>query len=240
MENTVSVNNKQVQDFFEQWQLYQIIIENNYMIHNEIADFLVQYLHYWDNRELRLLELGCGDSSLLARVLDDSNRVIDTYCGIDLSSMALDLSRQNMQNKSRSCQLIMGNMLSELSQQTQLFDLILAGYSLHHLGFEDKKQLLKLCHKHLAANGKLIIYDLINNNNEEPDIYLQRCVNYFFSNWTELTQEQLQQVREHVLNHDYPESIQSWQNLSTLSGFKDCEIKFRDKQQMYGIIEMIY
>jgi len=246
MENTSSTQtqtqtktkNSQIQQFFEQWQLYQIIIENNYMMHNEIADFLVHYLHHWDEKSLRVLELGCGDSSMLARVLNECKKTIETYCGIDLSSMALEISDKNMQNTTGSCQLIKGDMLTELLQQTQQYDLILAGYSLHHLDYEEKKQLMSLCHKRLKKNGKLVIYDLLNNDDEESQIYLQRCVNFFSTHWTALTHKQLQQVSEHVLNNDHPESMQSWQNLSTISDFKGCELKFRDKRQMYGIIEM--
>jgi len=229
----------EVQQFFEQWHLYKTIIDNNYMNHNDIANYLINHINAMDhNSNIRILELGCGDSSMLARVLHNTNKTIDSYYGIDLSSMALELGEKNLQGKATHLHLIMGDMVSELSIITQHFDLILAGYSLHHLMYETKQQLLKQCHGCLTTNGKLLIYDLLNNENEDPQNYLHRCVNYFSKHWKQLTTDQLQQVSNHVLNYDYPESIQSWKILTQQSGFTNCEIKLRDENEMYAMLEI--
>ena len=48
---------------------------------------------------LRILDLGCGDSDYIARVLEaaEGASVVESYTGVDLSEPALAISERNIQ-----------------------------------------------------------------------------------------------------------------------------------------------
>ncbi|MCK5433016.1 MAG: class I SAM-dependent methyltransferase [Gammaproteobacteria bacterium] len=57
---------------------------------------------------LRILELGCGDTYIVSQL--SQNTGIATYCGIDLSSMALSFAAQNLSHKVDKLDLHEGDM----------------------------------------------------------------------------------------------------------------------------------
>lgn len=48
--------------FNNQWILYQKILNNNYMGHQEIYDILHEFLLSNFQKPFKMLELGCGDA----------------------------------------------------------------------------------------------------------------------------------------------------------------------------------
>ncbi|MDY7013154.1 MAG: ubiquinone biosynthesis protein UbiE, partial [Cyanobacteriota bacterium] len=55
--------------FNQQWQLYQKILFNNYMGHQEIYGVLHELLINDLKKPFSLLDLGCGDASFTAQAL---------------------------------------------------------------------------------------------------------------------------------------------------------------------------
>ena len=80
--------------FNEQWWLYQKVLRNNYMGHKEIYSILHEFLLRYDQKPLKILDLGCGDASFVSQAL--LNTTMNFYCGIDLSEPALEIARDNM------------------------------------------------------------------------------------------------------------------------------------------------
>jgi len=66
---------------FEGWELYQIAIANNYMIHQEIIDCLGDQLSKTGGTACSVLEIGCGDSYVISEIAKSTN--IDRYVGIE-------------------------------------------------------------------------------------------------------------------------------------------------------------
>ncbi len=228
--------NEEVQKFFEGWELYKKVIANNYMLHTEIIEVLTQRLNRVSSKNLSILELGCGDSHTISKVME--RITVSKYCGIDLSKIALGFAEKNLERKVSQRQFIVGDMVAEFNDISESYDVILAGYSLHHLEKDIKNKVLQNCKKRLNRNGKILIYDIVHETDEDCEQYLIRYVQHFEKNWIEMTDEQHIMTREHVLKYDIPESLLNWQELAQKNDFHECTCKFRDENKMYAIMEI--
>jgi methylase of polypeptide subunit release factors len=84
-----------VEEFFnKQWKIYQKVLNNNYMGHNEIYGILHKFLLNNFQKPFKMLDLGCGDASLTSLVLSNTN--ITSYHGVDLSIAALEIAKENL------------------------------------------------------------------------------------------------------------------------------------------------
>jgi methylase of polypeptide subunit release factors len=80
-------NNNQVRAYFDRWHVYQVVIEPDYMAHRGIHDALRESLRSKNIESFSILDLGCGDGSLLTKTLDGFP--VSKYIGGDLSALAL-------------------------------------------------------------------------------------------------------------------------------------------------------
>ncbi len=81
--------------FNHQWQLYQKILNNNYMGHREIYRILHEFLARYSPKPFKMIDLGCGDASFVAQAL--MNTTITFYQGIDQERR--DVRRQKAEGK---------------------------------------------------------------------------------------------------------------------------------------------
>ena len=229
-------NNKEnIKQFFEGWQLYSAVIEHNYMMHKEIIAFLRERLRNLNKTGLHILEVGCGDAHAISQIAKQVD--IKHYTGIDLSEMALGFAEEKLGNRIKYIQLISGDMTEKIHAASERYDVIIAGYSMHHLNSQQKGQLFANFKQRLNNNGLLIIYDLVQNENESSQQYIKRALDNFETHWTALSQQQLVSVFEHVSQNDIPESWQGWRKLAEQNGFPSQDLVLRDKHNIYGIME---
>ena len=86
---------QEVQRFFDQWNIYQRVIQNNFMFHKQIHQVVYELLfNHFQQEPFSLLDLGCGDSSLIAKTIKDLP--ISYYHGIDISEMALEAAKKKL------------------------------------------------------------------------------------------------------------------------------------------------
>ena len=78
--------------FFQGWQLYQSIIQNNCMDHREIGSAVRNVCETF-TEDFTVLDLGCGDSSMAIKALEGLR--VSSYTGVDLTAPALELARAN-------------------------------------------------------------------------------------------------------------------------------------------------
>lgn len=86
------MKNDEVREFFEQWDLYQKVISNNYMQHEEIGLVLSEIII--DRKNSSLLDVGCDGADIVVKFLKTSS--VNRYCGIDLSEFALRVAKDRM------------------------------------------------------------------------------------------------------------------------------------------------
>ncbi|MCB1865391.1 MAG: class I SAM-dependent methyltransferase [Chromatiales bacterium] len=229
-------DDKDIQSFFEGWQLYQQVIAGNYMLHNEITDQMRRALGGLLHVDMNVLEVGCGDAYVLSQALEGNE--IAHYRGIDLSAPALEFARKNLDGRVRDIQLHADTMQRSADYADRPYHLIVAGYSMHHLENDEKRELLAWMHDQLTDDGEIFVYDVFRRDDETREQFLERSVRCFRDQWADLSEDQLSRVSAHVLNQDHPESIPSWEAIAARAGFADCMWTFRDPYDLYAVVRM--
>ncbi len=227
----------EIRAFFESWDLYTTVIQENYMIHTEVMAYIMRRLTELGWSDLNILEVGCGDAhvvSELARFV-----TIERYCGIELSKIAMDFAAAKLEGKVEKLDLINGEMAQEIGGVEGKFDLILAGYTVHHLDTEAKRRFLAALREKLYPGGLLVVYDVVHRQEESREQYIDRAVAFFEENWTALTPEQRQRVKDHVRQNDIPESWEGWREVAEESGYKTQRFPYYDKNRLFGIMEFL-
>ena len=112
----------------------------------------------------------------------------------------------------------------------------MSGYSLHHLQLWQKDILFGNCRETLKENGIFLVYDLIKKDDENRDEYLNRYWNNCRNNRKEMTIKELENSKKHIFQRDFPETIETLNQLASKHGFKQSNIMYRDAQLLLGLI----
>lgn len=230
MESKEATEQLEMSMFSEQWGTYMSVIEHNYMYHKELIEIVKEELKGFEAPSI--LDLGCGDSYIISESLSD-DQVID-YWGVDSAAMALESGRENLKRAKGEITLINEDLLKALEGMKRSFDIVISGYSLHHLEAEDKEKCFSLISKLLSDGGVFIFYDLENNPNETGAEYIKRVCDVFDSDWSQFDASTLEDIRTHVEGNDLPENERFYLDNFERTGFSDVEKVFRDKDEMFS------
>lgn len=228
----MSLANKSQQAMFtEQWNIYQKVIANNFMYHTEIIDIVGRELEKYEKPSI--LDLGCGDSYVISQSIA-GNQKID-YRGIDSAMPALEHGKDNLKFVDGKIDLINTDLLTELQSCNQLFDVILLGYSLHHLSAADKQQCFSLLSGLIADNGVVILYDLEMSPGEIRSAYIKRACTLFIHKWHGFDDHSMQSITAHVEENDIPENEQFYVSGFERAGFSRVNKEFRDPDNLFSV-----
>lgn len=216
------MSEKEIKDFFNKWQVYQVFMQEDYMYHNEMSERLHQLLVERFSTPFKLLHLGCGDASYMTHTIDNTH--IADYVCMDISSVALDYAMKNMHTHSFKKKFIEGNFYDDLEKAGADFDIICIGYSLHHIKGKDKASFLQRCKKLLKENGCIVLVDIYREENETRDEYMGRFVDAVKHQYTAFNPEQQALVIDHVTNNDYPEKISEMKATANKIGFTSADV----------------
>jgi ubiquinone/menaquinone biosynthesis C-methylase UbiE len=193
-----------VKEVFDQWSMYEAVVEADYMYHAE----LVATLAAWAQKQsepLRIIDLGCGDAWLSTHAFRDAK--VASYRGVDVSDSASELARTNIAIWPGRHEVVAGNLADFLRQSpTASASVILASYSIHHFASDAKIELISECWRVLVPGGTFIWIDAVRNDTESRDAYINRLTNVMHNHWTALTPDQRQKACMHVRQSDYPET----------------------------------
>jgi len=228
---------EEIKAFFDDWDLYTKVIEQNYMIHAEVLAYIMRRLTELGWSDLSVLEVGCGDAHVVSELSRFVN--IERYCGIELSKIALEFATTKLKGKVEDPILINGEMAEEVSGVEGKFDLILAGYTIHHLDKAGKQAFLAALRKKLYPGGLLIVYDIVHRQEETKEDYINRAVDFFDSEWNAFSSEQLASIRDHMTQNDIPESWEGWRNAAIESGYGKQRFPYYDQNRLFGIMEFL-
>ncbi|MEI6381194.1 MAG: class I SAM-dependent methyltransferase [Cyanobacteriota bacterium ELA615] len=218
--------------FTEQWQVYQKVLDFDYMSHQGIYHCLTAILKSYFNRPITMLELGCGDASYTAKALSGLN--IASYYGIDISPVALENANNNLH--SLGCQVVLVeadfNPLGQQLSQEYLnsFDCILISFALHHLNWVQKDKFLAEVYNFLKPeNGQLIVIDVMRREQEnDRDAYLDRYLAHMRQDWTQITPEEYLLLESHISSSDFPEKVEEMIELGYKNKFNKVECLYVD------------
>ncbi len=201
--NEQTRNDCQIKAFFDSWHVYDVVIRHNYMAHREIHHALSQVLHDSTPKGFRLLDLGCGDAFKISQTL--RGLPIDEYLGIDLSPVALEAARKNFGSADFKVSFIeseLGDFL--LHSHEPMFDVVLAGFVLHHYTEDEKSSFFRRCAQMLKPSGEILLYDTFFRPGENRQTYMDSYCENIRTNWTALSPAEQDSICSHVLNCDFP------------------------------------
>lgn len=208
-----------VEVFLKSWQVYQDIIAHNYMFHREISEAARSALKsFKPDRSLRILDLGCGDASMVLPLLS-ADRVA-RYIGCDLSQPALDIARVQLNAQQIPNQLICDDMLlvaSELPNAS--VDVVFSSYAIHHLNAINKQRILEDIARVLVPGGCFVLIDIFRDPEEDRAAYMRNYMGIVLDQWANLSPESRDLVIDHAMAYDFPEHPRFYNSSCTSNGF---------------------
>ncbi|BAZ15794.1 type 12 methyltransferase [Calothrix sp. NIES-4071] len=216
--------------FNEQWKIYQKLLDNNYIRHQEMYSILHELLVSYFQKPFKMLDLGCGDASLTVDALLNTNIVF--YQGIDLSVPALEIAKKNMARIQCHTTFTKGDFSQSISEFAleghNKFDAILMSFALHHLHLDEKCYLIEQLQNLLLPNGVLILIDIVRKQEEDRETYIQRYLDIIQKDWLSITPEEYSIMANHISSNDFPETQHTFQEISQKYGFALFECLYRD------------
>lgn len=208
-----------VKDFFEAWSIYETVLENNYMFHDEIYQEVQRFIkNHYSEKPFSILDLGCGSARHFASALAESS--VSHYCGYDLSEIALNQARQNLADLDCPLELHQGDLLDGLKTNQGSFDLIFSSFALHHLAKEEKELFFQLAYQKLVEDGILLVIDVMREENEDRQTYFNNYCGWMKSDWKMMSVESLEAISCHIQDYDFPEKASEMKLMATNAGFK--------------------
>lgn len=221
-------------ELFRHWNLYERVVRFNHMRHREIISALQQALAALP-QPMRVLDLGSGAGELAFASFQQV--AVSEYVGIDLSADAVE----QLRSKESSADLgavakvvgICGDMLESLRHLPgERFDLVLASYSLHHFTRQQKPAVLQEISRVLVPGGTFIWIDLVCNDGEPLEAYLERSCERIQRDWSSLSPEEKETTCLHARTCDFPEQAEGMQQLLAALPLTTGQVIYRD--ELYG------
>ncbi|HWH69938.1 MAG TPA: class I SAM-dependent methyltransferase, partial [Candidatus Sulfotelmatobacter sp.] len=153
---------------------------------------------------------------------------------IERAEPALRQARRNLDGLVAHACFLQGDMAERMRGT---FDVVLAGYTLHHLQLEAKRRIFGEFSQVLVPGGIAIVYDLVQGPAESREAYLNRALTYSEARWQAFSREELDRIRGHVTQYDYPESWTTWKSLARENGFRRASMTFFDPARLFGFME---
>ena len=221
-------------EFFQAWPLYQVVMRYNYMRHREVIAVLENWRDGRAHSPMSILDLGCGDGLVATTVFGRQPGI--SYCGVDLSRAALVCAQEHTRRMNWNTEWIEADLLSAVRHMHRQYDLVIAGFSLHHLGERDLAEALQHINRVLREQGSLVVYDSLRRGDETRDAYVSRFLTAVDTTWEAFEPTQRKAVREHVENCDFPMDLAQWAALSAHSSFSGNQLLYRDEDDFFGLI----
>lgn len=206
-----------IREFFDQWDLYRIIIQRDYMAHRGIHAAMRRSLSR-RKKPFSIVDLGCGDGSVIGSTLDGLS--VREYVGVDLSSVALREIERKFGDRPFNLHLVKASFSDYLaSSGSDPVDVIIAGFAAHHLPDEQKPGFFSDCRRMLRPGGELYLYDVFRNDGQSRDEYLTWYCRPIEQDWTALTVEERHSIVEHIQAYDFPISFETMAEIAGDAGF---------------------
>ena len=199
------MSNESVSTFFNAWEVYDQVLDHDYMYHDEVHRDLKAFLvGHFSQRPFSVLDLGCGSARHMAATLSEfhPSRIV----GYDISTVALEYAEEALATTGADVRVCEGDLLEALRIEEKPSDLIFAGYALHHLKNREKQRFSQLASRLLTSSGVLVILDMVREAEENREGFLSDYCQWVADDWGELSEVAVAGIREHVMSSDFPET----------------------------------
>jgi SAM-dependent methyltransferase len=220
-------------EIFQDWGLYDRIIQFNYMKHQQMVRAIARAASYLQG-PARVLDLGCGDGRMAARGMQKTRW--EAYHGVDLSHAAIESARTNLAHLHAAVDFTEGDLVATSCQLAEVWrrrqgstpNFLLASYSLHHLSESDVVRTLQALSAVLSPPGLFCWVDLCMLPGETRRSYLDRFRLEELPHWSTLTPDDQAEVTEHMECADYPLSEARRIDIAAAGGFCLREVLYTD------------
>jgi ubiquinone/menaquinone biosynthesis C-methylase UbiE len=216
-----------VKEVFEQWAMYDAVVQADYMRHAELVTALAAWARKF-GKPLRIVDLGCGDAWLATHAFRDAN--VEQYHGVDVSESAVERAREHIAIWPGRAEVAAGNLAEFLSRlPDESANVVLASYSLHHFLSDAKIALIAECRRILVLGGTFLWIDAVRDSDETREAYIDRLTHTMQHDWPALTEDQRARACAHVRESDFPETGQWMREQVERAGFYLAETLLRDE-----------
>lgn len=202
--------------FQDSWNIYQKMVENNFLFHREAYAHLHNVLIGEIGRPFDFLDIACGDARASVAALEGTQ--VTHYHGIDLSAAALELARRACEALACPASVEQGDFRSVVGARTDPADIVWIGLSLHHLRNPEKLAFMRDIRRLLGNDGCLLIYENTSPDGEDREEWLRRWDLQKLL-WTAYTEAEWDTMAAHVHASDFPETDAAWRQLGRTGGF---------------------
>ncbi len=219
--------------FFEQWAIYEKVVSLGYMAHEEVFQALLDAVK---DRPAggRFLELGCGDAGMAAQLLKHCPH--DVYHGADITGPVLGIAEKNLENCGAEVTLHHEHLLDFVRNADHSYEVIYAGYAVHHLSHEEKRDFFQHARKRLADGGCLLMTDVVLRPGKQREESIALYLDWIHRNWTEMTEREMALIDTHISECDYPEEIATLLSMAADAGFQAGETRWSDASGFHHLI----
>ena len=186
-------------------------------------DLLSSFVKYLPDHftPLSILDLGSGNGNITAQLIPHFKNA--SYTLLDASSEMIDLCKNRFKEYSLN---YVNKYFKEFSFQEESYDLIVAGFSLHHCDESEKQSIFKKLHSSLKKGGIFSYSDLmINKTNPDHPNLLEQWKKYVLSNTS--NQQKWTWLMEHYEAFDKPTDYETQSQWLSDAGFSNIQFPFR-------------
>jgi len=115
-------------------------------------------------------------------------------------------------------------------------EVIWMGLTFHHLPLPQKAKFLGFARQILSDGGYLLMYEPTLLEDESRDQFLERWWRTCQGLWGSLSAAELEQIRLHVVNHDFPEKLSILEQVGRQQGFSGLSRLYQDPEQICTLI----
>jgi SAM-dependent methyltransferase len=224
---------KAVEIFRHQWELYRKFLEFDYLSNAGAYVALRRFLTASIGRPFDFLDLACGDASGVVSALAGTK--VAHYRGIDLAAPALELAKGNLKALTCAVDLEQADFTEAMRRRERPADIVWISLSLHHLETADKRALMREVRAGMRADGAFLIYEPTRDDGEGRPAYLDRCEAIGRRGWTALSAEEFTDAMHHVRTCDLPETEHDWIALGREAQFTAIEELYRSPDALFRL-----
>ncbi len=206
------------QIFIRNWEIYQKIIQVNYMKHKELGQHVQDSLTIFaTGRPIHVLDMGCGDAQQIANQLQSFD--IISYTGYDLSEQAIAFAKKNTEKLNTQVSFHRGKMEELIKQDSKTYNILYSSFAIHHLTDQLKKDFISDCFMRLENEGLFILIDIKRQPGQTTAEYKKSYSNWILNEWSALNNDEKTAIIDHLNTCDIPVETTTYITYGIEAGF---------------------
>ncbi|MCK5016616.1 MAG: class I SAM-dependent methyltransferase [Candidatus Peribacteraceae bacterium] len=208
---------------------YDTVSDKVVMKNNEMHKCLVDAISFEKNKELKILDLGCGTGHGMKLIMKMFPNAIAT--GIDYSHKMIEKSKKNLSEFLDRVVLVEEDF--NKIDLTEKYDVIVSAAAIHNSSHENKQTLFKKIYNALKEDGIFINADFIRAQTDDLNNQYREIYRKFLEN--NLCREELKIWLKHAFEEDMPMKLSEQFIILKNHGFANVKIVWQFNHEVVYI-----